>query len=156
MKKRREEQRKTLLINPVFQKHFLAFSMGIGLAVTGVFYLALSYFFWKFKNKGISLGLPPDHTFFHFLDEQRFTMNLIFLVASGVIMLLVASYGLYMSNRIAGPIYRVQSHLKAWLAGRVKGGVTFRKEDYFLDLADSVNQVLKSKESAQKPRKKAS
>lgn len=149
-------QRKRLFINPYFQSRFLAYTMGIGVGLIAIFYAANSYFFWKFIRQGKDLGLPQDHIFFRFISEQQFAMNLIFLATSLVALTLIAMYGLYLSNRIAGPIYRVQTHLKSWLAGEKPGAIRFRKHDYFIELGDTIDAVLEQKSPDTRSKKKAS
>ncbi len=99
--------RRVFLINPPFQKRFIAYTAGIGLGVIGIFYVANTYFFWRLYEQGKRIGLQPGHPFFNFVDGQRFVMDMIFLITSAVVLSVVLLYGLRMSNRIAGPIYHL-------------------------------------------------
>lgn len=45
------------------------------------------------------------------------------------------------TNRIAGPIYRIQTQMSEVLAGNEAESVRFRQDDFWQDLADQFNQV---------------
>ena len=50
--------------------------------------------------------------------------------------------GLIMTNRVAGPIYRLQRHMKATIAGKEIGPFKIRKGDFFQDVAITYNEVM--------------
>ena len=142
MKKYAISRRKKLLINREFQIPFLAYTSGICLVILAIFFAANQYFFWKFTQQGLSLGLPPNHTFFVFLGQQKMTMNIIYIVSALLVITATAYYGLYLSNRVAGPLYRLQMHLRNWMAGDRNTVLRFRKNDFFQDIAISVDDAL--------------
>ena len=137
--------RKRLLINPRFQLTFLGYFLGTALTLCGIFFAAERYFFWNLERNGAQLGLPADHVFFEFIRSQRSMMDGIFFVTAWSSMLVLSIFGLYLSNRIAGPLYR----LKKYFTGHGPGGglgtvqLRFRKGDYFQDLAEAVNDYFK-------------
>jgi hypothetical protein len=49
------------------------------------------------------------------------------------------------SNRVAGPLLRLQGELDRYADGEEVGNLTFRKEDYFTGLADSVESAIERK-----------
>jgi hypothetical protein len=49
---------------------------------------------------------------------------------------------IFFSHKIAGPIYKLKKYLSEVRANTTKGPLFFRKGDYFLDLADDVNQTI--------------
>jgi hypothetical protein len=49
---------------------------------------------------------------------------------------------IFFSHKIAGPLYKLKKHLSEIRAHGTKGPLFFRKGDYFLDLADDVNQTI--------------
>lgn len=49
---------------------------------------------------------------------------------------------IFMSHRIAGPIYKLSMFLSEAAKGNFKGELQFRKRDHFQDLAQSYNHVL--------------
>lgn len=140
MTARDKDERKKLLINPPFQLNFLSYTLGTSLTVVLIFFAANRYFFWKFVEKGRTMGLPENHVFFRFLDEQQFTFDMIFLVSSLAVIGLLVFYGLYLSNRIAGPIHHLKGYLEARLKNQAVGELRFRERDYFRELEEVVNK----------------
>ncbi|MBL7557539.1 MAG: hypothetical protein JNM24_17045 [Bdellovibrionaceae bacterium] len=55
----------------------------------------------------------------------------------------IICYGLYFTNRIAGPLYRLKVQMENLIAGKDVGELEFRKNDYFKELADLFNQIVK-------------
>lgn len=139
-------KRKIYLINPDFQISFIKYTLALLILIVGVFYSAISVLFWTFAEKGRKLGLQPGHVFFSFLREQRDTMDLIFAVTAVVTSIIIITYGLFLSNRVAGPIHRLKLFLKDYKTQETPKPVKFREKDYFGDLADSVNDALDLKD----------
>jgi len=134
--------RKLFLINPKFQLSFIAHTLVCALAVIAIFYLANLYFFWDFSHKGQAIGLPADHIFFRFLDDQRRKLDLIFAVTAFVAFLCLTIFGIFLSHRVAGPLHHLRKHLRAMIAENSFTEVKFRKTDYFPEIADTVNEFV--------------
>lgn len=49
---------------------------------------------------------------------------------------------MYLSNRIAGPIYQLKKHLNEYQNGKEYSDIQFREKDFFQELAQSVNQSI--------------
>ena len=49
---------------------------------------------------------------------------------------------IFFSHRIAGPLYKLQKHLRAIREGLNPGKLFFRKGDYFQDIADDINHTV--------------
>src|SRR4051812_16040070 len=101
------EKRNRYLIDPKFQLGFMKKAITAALAVIFVLFAANWYFFWKFRTLGLALQLPPEHVYFQFIQRQMTMMGVIFLVTALVVLLVIVMGGLILSNRIAGPIYRI-------------------------------------------------
>jgi methyl-accepting chemotaxis protein len=134
--------RRNLLINPKFQLSFLAYTLGVSVVTIGFFYLADAYFFWKFSQLGKGLGLPPNHVFFQFLDEQKSSKNLYYAVTAAVSIAVLGVWGLLLSHRVAGPLYRLKKHLQAVAEGKTVSDVRFREGDFFPEVADAYNEQM--------------
>lgn len=82
-------------------------------------------------------------------QAEMITVTTIFMIVFGVTIFLIS---LFLSHRIAGPVYRVQSALDRWKRGNVERNITLRKFDHFEDLAATYNeaadQVFKLREQA--------
>ena len=69
-----------------------------------------------------------------------------------VLFLLVPAFMLdliKLSNRFAGPIFRLRTVMKDWADGKEVRPIKFRDNDYWLDLADSFNTVLARAQAAE-------
>ena len=56
----------------------------------------------------------------------------------------------FFSHKIAGPLYKLQKHLKLLRDGESPGKLFFRKGDYFQELADDVNLTFDHLEDSYK------
>jgi nitrogen fixation/metabolism regulation signal transduction histidine kinase len=82
----------------------------------------------------------------HVMNEIKNQSQFIFttyLIFGVLIACYTAFMGVILSNQIAGPIYRLRMHLqKVEVTGELEE-ITFRKNDYFSDLADDFNKAVK-------------
>jgi len=51
---------------------------------------------------------------------------------------------IFFSHKIAGPLYKLVQYLRAVKAGSSKGKLTFRKGDYFQELAEEYNTTIET------------
>lgn len=140
-------RRRKLLIYPQFQLRYLVSSLGGTLAVISICFFANHFFFRHFERRGADGGLPPDHIFFQFLSEQRHFMALILVGVALVTTVFLLLYGLVLSHRMAGPLYRLRIYLEQEIRGEAKQPLKFREGDYFVEIADLVNRALEKKHS---------
>ncbi|MBF0297251.1 MAG: hypothetical protein HQK51_00915 [Oligoflexia bacterium] len=138
-------QRKIYLINPSFQLRVCAYSLALSFIIISTFYISISLFFYKFKNQGITLHLPPDHVFFRFLEVQNTNLNMTLLIASIVITFITIILGIIYTHHIAGPLYKLNKHFTsiAEQGGPMKE-VRFRQGDCFKELEESFNKMVNS------------
>ena len=131
------------LINPRFQLSFLTLLLPIMILTISIFFLANHYFFEEYRKTALAIGLQSNHLFFQFLDQQQRELHWAFSIAGFVSILLLSVGGLLLSHRVAGPLYRLWRHIRDVTAGKTHTFVSFRKGDFFHDLADAYNDVLK-------------
>lgn len=114
----------------------------LAVILVGVFYTAIWYFFVNFKNEAAAAGLPPEHVFFKFLAQQQSFMNGVFLISAIFAVIIVCGGGLFLSHKVAGPLYRLTQHLKN--SNKASGiPVKFRNGDYFMEIQDAFNEFIK-------------
>ncbi len=135
--------RRVLLINKRFQLTFLGYILGMIVLTIGIIYGSNFYFFWMFKKMGISMQLPSDHVFFSFLEAQQTQMNYVFALTGVLVSASMCLLGLFLSHRVAGPLYRLCSHLKKISADGSVEEVKFREGDFFPEVADAFNEHLR-------------
>lgn len=140
----KNNRRKKFIINSGLQYRFLLFSLILSFVSASLFYLATMYLFWKFEQTGYEVGLPDGHIFFRFIGNQKRFMNILLLVASPIITFVTCYTGIKFSNRVAGPIFQMTKHLKELNNSKELNEITFRENDYFMELQDEFNKFIKS------------
>lgn len=147
-----KSRRRVFLINPKFQWSFIGYISFVAVALMATFYAANAYFFWKFSKLGQEIGLQSDHVFFRFITEQKTNMDLIFVVTALCGMTFLILSGLYLSHKVAGPLYRLHQHfLSLKQSGAPLKEVRFRKGDYFPEIAESFNNLVKHDNTVKTP-----
>lgn len=135
-------RRKVYLINKNFQIKFLIYSIFISLVTITVFYLMIYSFYEYGRQLGLEMGFPPGHIWFRFIDERQIDMGSFFLITSIIVFVFIVISGIWYSHKIAGPIYRISTQLKTISLDRLINKLSFRKYDFFLDLAVAYNKRL--------------
>ncbi len=139
--------RRRYLINARFQVAFMGYMGVIAGLVLAILYGANRYFFWRLAEYGLKSGLPRENVYFQFLADQASFMNSVFLFTAFAVLGVVIIAGLWISHRIAGPIYHALVFLDELAAGREFKPIRFRSRDHFPELADALNRALGSKKS---------
>jgi methyl-accepting chemotaxis protein len=139
--------RKKYLINKPFQVKLMSWMMGIALAPVSVFFVGHYYFFWQLRNFGLDIKLPPEHIYFRFIETQSNKLFLFFIICGLVAIIVVAILGLFLSHKIAGPIHNLKEHLRKSTDGEDLKNLTFRKNDFFMEIPPIVNKFIESKKS---------
>lgn len=137
-----KNKRKIYLINPRFQLQFMGWMGGIAFSVIGVFTIAHIIFFKNLRMLAGEGGIPADHVFYRFIMDREAELNNITLYTAIVVFLVVIIAGLFLSHKIAGPLYRFHQHLTKSTADKKLSTVAFRKGDYFTEIADEYNNHI--------------
>ncbi len=136
--------RRQLLINRPFQLRVIGYALGMAALIIGVVYAANYFFFRRFLAMGSTIGLPQGHVFFQFIAAQQRAMTWLFIVAAVLASGVVIFGCLLLSHRVAGPLYRLRRHMEELAKpGVVPTDVRFRAKDYFPELADTFNRMMK-------------
>jgi len=110
-------------------------------------YLLITYGFQRFIELGNSLGLPPEeNVYFQFIKMQQESFNQIILAIALIVGFVLIVGGLMVSHKIAGPIYRMQKEFSRMrdLPPNELFEVKFRKGDFFPELAESFNVLVRA------------
>ena len=136
-------KRKIILINPRFQLKLSSYFAFLTVINIAVFYFCIRYFFQVFVDMGQEIGLPSNHVYFMFMEDQMLTMNIVFLVTSIVTICLLMIFGVLISHKIAGPMYRFCNHLTDIAEGKKESSeIKFRDNDFFPEVAECYNKTL--------------
>lgn len=95
-----------------------------------IYYTTMMLFAEKLAN------VYPQGQLIRILDA----VNLRILLSMLIISPIVGFLGIYLSHKIAGPIYRIEKFLKSMAAGDLTSRITLRKGDELISLADAVNR----------------
>ena len=135
-------RRKIYLINPRFQWRFIGFMAAVSLLAILILYGSNVLFFRNMRQDALAAGLTPDNPFFDFLDEQKSALSMVYFGISAVAFVLMVGLGVLYSHRIAGPLHRLNSHMKAIALGGEPAPVNFRRRDQFQELAETFNAMI--------------
>ena len=109
-------QRKVILINPKFQLKISGYFAVLAIINIGIFYACIRYFFSIFNKMGVEVGLPKNHVYFMFVEDQVIAMNIVFGVTSIVTISLLMFAGVYISHKVA--LYRLNKCMRETPMGR--------------------------------------
>lgn len=132
-------QLKNILINPKFQFKFLSFFVVLFLLSTISLYSTTFLFFWRLKEKALSVGIPDGHVFFQFLQNQKQDLDLLFIGLAAFNFLLLIGIGFIISHRIAGPIFKLKKQLED--SSDSTDEFKLRETDFFRELEPLVKQL---------------
>lgn len=136
-------KRKVLFINPSFQLKFISFLILATFIAIFSFYIAQTYFFKQLFEEGLLMNLPKDHAYFSVLFKQKDLMDKVFLITGFFVFIFLFIFGLILSHRIAGPLEKLKNSLEDYSNGDKIHKLKFRKNDFFKDLADTFNKLIK-------------
>jgi hypothetical protein len=135
--------RKKLLVNPKFQLRLMLYLGLATLAGLLVMYISNDLYFDTLASQGEEIGLTRDHPYYAFIEEQRTRLDRVYLAVSVIVFTALMIFMLFLSHKIAGPIYRIETYLERVAAGdEHMAPVTLREGDFFPEIAGIVNNVI--------------
>jgi nitrogen fixation/metabolism regulation signal transduction histidine kinase len=70
-------------------------------------------------------------------------VNLVIFICLPVSLLIIWRIALGLSNRIVGPVFRIEKELDEIIQGARKGPIRLRQKDEFRSLVDKINKLIK-------------
>lgn len=137
--------RRQFIINPDFQYRMIGSTVFMGVLLVAALYFVNLYFFNRFITQGLAMGLPEDHVYFRFIAQQKAAMSQGYAGVAACVLVFLTGWGVFISHRIAGPVYRLCTDLKAIAKEGVTRKLAVRKNDFFPELADAINIAFKTK-----------
>ena len=138
-------QRRQFLINPAFQFRFMGWIGALGLSVVMLMHLSHSWFFYQLKKQALQAGVPVDHVFFKFISERQDEMTWIAMACFLGVFIVSTVFGLVLSHRIAGPMYRLRKHFEKVASTGSHEPLRFRDDDFFLEIPEAYNLQFEPK-----------
>jgi len=134
------QRRRRLIIDKPFQYRLVA----LLLAIWGgnSLFAGLLYFFYQQHIERFYQLIPRAGQMPLLPSASLFPVTIGFFVAFGLAT--VAIVGVYLSNQIAGPIYRVKMCLNRMSEGDVSFELRFRDRDFLVDFPDYFNRMLRT------------
>jgi hypothetical protein len=120
-------RRKKLLILPRVQLAIVLYAIGLS-AISMLVPKMFTEFTISSSHHLEKYGLHPD-------SVVGIQILIVFIISIG--------FGFYLSNIIAGPLFRIHKSMKAALEEGRREPVQLRKFDYFQDIAATFNELLK-------------
>lgn len=136
--------RKQWVVLPDFQYHFMNRLFAIFVLVICLFGTQALWYFYEIQQIGVAAGLEEGHIYYQFINSVILKYTLSFTITIILCSLVFYAFGLYMSNKIAGPIFSLNLSLKKRLEGKDLDPtpIKIRSDDYFQDLAQNIRLNL--------------
>lgn len=140
---KRTWKRRNYLINRKFQFTLIGYVLGLTGGILLTLFLANLYLYNSLYERGFAMAFTKNNVYFALLRDQRILMNWIFLVVALLSILITCVWGIFISHRIAGPIYKIRCHLQDLAEKKTNANakVTLRPNDFFPELAEAVNEL---------------
>jgi hypothetical protein len=136
-------QRTRFLINPPFQYRFMAWMSVLGTLAVMLLHLSHLWFFYQLRKQALNSGIPANHVFFQFISDQQQEMGYIAIACFVGVLVISVVFGLVLSHRIAGPMFRLRKHLETVAQTGVHEPVQFREDDFFKEIPKAYNLQFK-------------
>ncbi len=136
----------SLLINPRFQWTLIGYTALIAATILVSMYGLFSYGFHEFMQVGTQAGFPPTHPYFQFIQMQEASFLKVIAAIALVVSFILIVGGLFISHKIAGPLYRMRKDLLKMAEknpAELKA-IQFRKGDFFPDLPEAFNELVEA------------
>ena len=145
------KKRTRLMILPEFQVPIiLGGVLPLFLILSGI-YLRFNASFDRLETHMKIMGLNNDPKILNAIQAQEILMQKYFISGAIVGLVVICGISLYLSHKMAGPVYRLKNILKENREGSLSSPVKFRKGDYLITIEDDLNFCLhKSRERRDK------
>ena len=137
--------RKNYFINPKFQSKITLYFLGFTIATSAIFFVSNFLFVEKLLTLGTDLGLSENHIYFKFINKQSKSLYIFNGIATIVIFLGQITFGILLSHKIAGPLYRLTRETVKVSEGESIQEIKHRNGDFFPEVYSAVNKLIQKK-----------
>lgn len=129
-------------VNRRFQLHFIALVFAPIILSAAIMYASKEFMFREKVSLGEQLGLPADHGYYELLKYHQSIENQMIFFSFFASALIFLAWSIFISHRIAGPIYRVTETLKNAKPNEGLKPIHFRPSDFFQEIPEALNGFL--------------
>jgi hypothetical protein len=130
---------KNILIEPGLQLRLLSYFVALFALTIITLYLVNYYFFATLKGKALAVGIPLEHVFFSYLNDQKSALDRLFFFLAFLNFIFLSAVGFIVSHRVAGPFYKLKRHLRE--LGPNSPDLKLRNRDLLKDIEPIVNDL---------------
>lgn len=130
---------KNILIEPALQLRLMSYFVALFALTIITLYLVNYYFFATLKGKAMAVGIPLEHVFFSYLNDQKSMLDRLFFFLAFLNFLFLFVVGFIVSHRVAGPYFKLKRHLKNLNAD--SPDLRLRNHDLLRDIEPIVNEL---------------
>ena len=131
--------RKIYLINKEFQLRFAFYVCSWLIALSFAYPLIISNLFDYFLGY---LALDPSGPALVTIEKTRSDLLWLLLLMQVVLLSFTFLISIFMSHKIAGPLYKLNKTMREIAEGKIDQNLAFRKKDYFRELVPSFNAMM--------------
>ena len=144
--------RKNYFVNPRLQLQLILGANVLAL-ISALLIATLNFYVQShLQSYGSTLNLPPGNPVTDLVAQREAQFDRLCLVIGILQFVLFNATAIFLSHRIAGPLYRLQRHLEEVAEGKEPKDVKFRKGDYYQQLAEACNKLMaRMRDSSMKP-----
>jgi len=140
--------RKQYLVNTRLQLTLILGANALAI-ISALLLITLMYYAQtNVANYVTGLNLTPGHPALQYIADQQRQFERMAVLVVFVQLLVFNVTALLLSHRFAGPLYRLEKHMREVGEGGAPTDVHFRKGDLYQQLADECNKVLARLRSA--------
>jgi sensor histidine kinase YesM len=133
--------RRIYLLNKGFQLRFafyvcswlIALSLAYPLIISNLFDYLIQY-----------LALDPLGPALATLEKTREDLLWLLILMQAVMLTITFLISIFMSHKIAGPLYKLRRYFQEVRAGKLDQKLSFRKNDYFQELVPDYNSMMET------------
>jgi methyl-accepting chemotaxis protein len=134
-----KSRRRIYLIDPPFQIRFSIYVVTWTMALGATFPLIVQNLIDTLVKV---LKVTMDGTSLEQIDALRADVTQQLWITAALSVFVIFIISIFVSHRIAGPLYNLRKHLAELAQGNLKQSLQFRKSDYFHQLARDYNYAL--------------
>lgn len=133
-----QHRRRIILIDKKFQFRFAFYIVSWLFALSLIYPLLISNLFDFFMKYA---SMDPNGPTVSALTRTRQELLTVLILLQVVFVLVTLLISIFLSHRVAGPVYKLKMFLTKAKEGQLRDRLQFRKADHFMEVADLYNEM---------------